>query len=70
MTHGTTGASLPEPDRYLDDRERLLMAEITSMHPDHPVWAYPIRVYLRSTGSRYDVVGIERESPQSYIPMQ
>ena len=70
VTHGTTGASLPEPDRYLDDRERLLMAEITSMHPDHPVWAHPIRVYLRSTGSRYDVVGIERESPQSYIPMQ
>ena len=70
VTQGTTGAPLPEPDRYLDDRDRLLMVEITSMHPDHPVWAQPIRVYLRSTGSRYEVVGIERESPQVYVAMQ
>ena len=46
------------------------MAEITSTHPDHPVWEQPVRVYLRSTGSSYEVVGIERDSPQVYVAMQ
>ena len=60
-----TASRLPEPERDL-----LLMAEITSTHPNYPVWEQPVRVYLRSTGSGYEVVGIERDSPQAYVPMQ
>ncbi len=69
-SHRATGSRLPEPNRYLDDRQLLLMAEITSTHPDHPVWEQPVRVYLRSTGSSYEVVGVERDSPQVYVAMQ
>ena len=68
--HQTTGSRLPEPDRYLGDRNLLLQAEITSTHADHPVWEQPVRVYLRSTGSSYEVVGIERDSLRAYVPMQ
>ena len=64
------GGPAADPDRYVGDRNLLLMAEITSTHPDHPVWEQPVRVYLRSTGSGYEVVGIERDSPQAYVPMQ
>jgi len=63
-------APLPEPRRYLNDRDLLLMAELSSLHPDHPHWERPVRVYLRSTGARYEVVGIERDTPQEYIPMR
>ena len=68
--HQTTGSRLPEPDRYLGDRNLLLLAQITSTHADHPVWEQPVRVYLRSTGSSYEVVGIERDSLRAYVPMQ
>ena len=68
--HQTTGSRLPEPDRYLGDRNLLLLAQITSTHADHPVWEQPVRVYLRSTGSSYEVVGIERDSLRAYVPMR
>ena len=68
--HRATASRLPEPERYLGDRDLLLMAEITSAHPDHPAWEQPVRVYLRATGSSYEVVGIERDSPRAYVPMQ
>jgi hypothetical protein len=61
---------LPEPRRYLADRDMLLVAEIRSLHPDHPHWERPVHVYLRSTGERYEVVGIERDAPQEYIGMK
>ena len=60
---------IPEPTRYLNDSNMLLMAEIVSLHPEHSVWRQPVRVYLRSTGQAYEVVGIERESPQEYVDM-
>jgi hypothetical protein len=41
-----------------------LLAEIRSSHPDHPHWRSAIDVYLRPTGSRHEIVGIERESPE------
>ena len=69
-SHRAAQSRLPEPERYLSDRNLLLMAEITSSHPDHHVWTHPIRIYLRSTGTAYEVVGIERDSPQMYLPMQ
>ncbi len=69
-SHSETQSPLPEPERYLGDSNLLLMAEITSAHPDYPVWEQPVRVYLRATGSRYEVVGIERDSPRAYVAMQ
>ena len=69
-SHSETQSPLPEPERYLGDSNLLLMAEITSAHPDYPVWEQPVRVYLRSRGSRYEVVGIERDSPGAYVAMQ
>lgn len=61
---------LPEPRRYLGDRDLLLVAEISSLHPDHPHWERPVRVHLRSTGARYEMVGIERDAPQEYVGMK
>ena len=69
-SHSATQSRLPEPEGSLGDGRLLLMAEITSTHPDHPIWEQPVRVYLRSTGSSYEVVGIERDSPRAYVPMQ
>jgi len=44
-----------------------LLAEITSLNEANPHWADPVKVYLRPGGKGYEVVGIERETPQEYI---
>jgi hypothetical protein len=69
LTGTVTHVPLAEPERYLADRDLLLMVEISSMNADHPDWERPVRVYLRSTGTTYEVVGIERDSPDEYVPM-
>ena len=68
-TGGATTAPLPEAGRDVGDRNLLLRAEIVSRHPDHPDWARPVRVYLRSNGRSYEVIAIDRESDQRYIDM-
>lgn len=48
-----------------------LLAEIHSINEEHPHWDEPVRVYLRRTGSDYEVVGIERENPDRVtFPME
>jgi hypothetical protein len=61
---------LPEPKRLLQDQNLLLLAEISSLHEKHPHWVEPIQVYLRSNGTSYEVVGIERNQPGEYIGMK
>ena len=48
-----------------------LVAEIRSVNVEHPHWNTPIRIFLRPTGgSDYEIVGIERDSPEeSVFPM-
>ena len=46
-----------------------LLAEILTLHGDHPRWSRPVRVYLRPTGGTFQVVGIERESDPPSIGM-
>jgi hypothetical protein len=47
-----------------------LLAEIVSMNEDYPHWSTVVGVYLRPTDSGYEIVGVERESPeQSTFPM-
>jgi hypothetical protein len=57
-----TRSELPVPEYYLDDEDIFLLAEIASLNDRHPAWSRPVRVYLRSDGQGYEVVGIERES--------
>lgn len=48
-----------------------LLAEVHSLNEEHPHWNEPIRIYLRRAGSRYELVGIERENPERFIfPME
>ena len=47
--------------KALPDGE-FLVAEIYSDHHEHPGWNSRIGVYLRFDGTRYEVVGVERES--------
>jgi len=47
-----------------------LLAVISSQHSDHPHWKDPAKVYLRPSATGYEVVGIEREAPASYISMK
>ena len=68
-TLSDTRAPLPPAEQYRGDRSLLLLAELHSQHPDHPQWDRPISVYLRSNGASYEVVGIERESPEEYVAM-
>ena len=60
----TKESSLPLPvyDYYLKDKDIFLLAEIHSLHDEHPKWNKRIGVYLRTNGSSYEVVGIDRES--------
>ena len=60
----TQSDSLPLPvyDFFLKDENLFLLAEIHSLHDEHPHWNKRIGLYLRSNGSSYEVVGIDRES--------
>ncbi len=44
--------------------EPFLLAEIRSINLDYPHWGASIGVYLRPGAAGYDIVGIERESPE------
>ena len=57
-----TTLPLPETSSVGSGGEVLLVAEIHSIHEDHPMWNRSVAVYLRSTGGSFEVVGIERES--------
>ena len=59
-----TATTIPLPDTSsgVSRREVFLVAEIHSIHEDHPRWNRSVAVYLRSTGGSFEVVGIERES--------
>lgn len=51
-------------------RGQFLVAEIHSINSENPHWDTAVRVYLRPTASGYEIVGIERESPEkSFFPM-
>ncbi len=48
-----------------------LLAEVHSLNEEHPHWNKPTRIYLRRAGSRYELVGIERENPERFtFPME
>ena len=52
------------------DPERFLVAEIHSINAENPHWNTAVRVYLRSSTTGYDVVGIERDNPETFtFPM-
>ncbi len=64
----SAGAEGPSPQvdgsaaaKALPDGE-FLVAEIYSDHREHPGWNSRIEVYLRFDRTRYEVVGVERES--------
>jgi hypothetical protein len=58
-TQRETSSRLPPPVA-----ESFLLAEIRSIHSDYPHWATPVRIYLRPRSGGFEVVGIERESPE------
>ena len=60
----TKEPSLPLPvfEYFLKQKDLLLLVEIHSLHEAHPKWNKRIGIYLRSDGSSYQVVGIDRES--------
>jgi hypothetical protein len=63
-TQSETRVPLPDGDG------KFLLAEIRSMNEDYPHWGTIVGVYLRPKGSTYEIVGIERESPEtSTFPM-
>ena len=57
-----TTIPLPDTSSVVSGGEVFLVAEIHSIHEDHPMWNRSVAVYLRSTGGSFEVVGIERES--------
>ena len=36
--------------------------EIRALHPDHPTWGLPVRIYFRVAGDAWTVVGVERDA--------
>lgn len=53
------------------DRAIFLRCDIRSLNDENPHWATTVSVYLRPGGSGYEVVGIDRESPErSVFPMK
>ncbi len=64
MTQSGNRIELPEGGR------NFLLAEIRSMNEDYPHWSTTVSVYLRPKATGYEIVGIERESPEkSTFPM-
>ena len=53
---------LPRGSGIAEGSDRFLLAELYSLHDDHPMWNRRVGVYLRSQGDTFEVVGIERES--------
>jgi hypothetical protein len=52
------------------DAGLFLVAEISSINAEHSQWNTAVRVYLRPVPSGYDIVGIDRDSPEkSTFPM-
>jgi hypothetical protein len=50
--------------------EEFLLAEISSHNAENPHWRSAVSVYLRRAAAGYEIVGIERESPElSTFPM-
>jgi len=47
-----------------------LVAEISSQHVDYPNWARPVEVYVRTSASGHEVVGIERQTAAVFIPQK
>jgi hypothetical protein len=60
-TRRETSVSLPAAP----SPEAFLVAEIRSVHGDYPHWGNAIAVTLRPAPAGYDIVGIERESPEA-----
>ncbi len=52
--------SAPSPESFL-------VAEIRSQNADYPHWEKSIAVTLRPQGAGYEIVGIERESPEASV---
>jgi hypothetical protein len=42
------------------------MVTIRADAPDQPLWRLPVSVYIRQSGGRLDVVGIEREGGENF----
>ncbi len=65
-TEQETRSSLPATP----NPEPFLVAEIRSVSTENPHWATTIAITLRSRAGSYDIIGIERESPEiSIFPM-
>ena len=60
VTQDTTRVALPTRPTHSDDKNLFLLAQVQSISDEHPHWEYPVGVYLRSNGAKYEVVGIER----------
>ena len=65
-THAAVGAetTIPSPTsrapRELEPSEYVAVS-VKSLHPDHPVWAQPVRAYFRrEAGGAWRTVGLER----------
>ena len=64
VTQSGTRLDLPDGDGDF------VLAEIRSVNEDYPHWNTVVGVYLRLRGSSYEIVGIDRESPEtSTFPM-
>ncbi len=64
LSPATTGPETRSSLPRAPGPESFLLAEIRSIHADYPHWSASIRVYLRPRGAGYDIVGVERESPE------
>jgi hypothetical protein len=53
---------LPDAPGVAAGGNTFLLAEIHSIHADHPLWNRRVGVYLRPRGGTFEVVGIEREA--------
>ena len=67
--HGRPDLPLPPAPAVRTGGDRFLLAEIRTLHDDHPRWNRRVGVYLRPAGDTFEVVGIERESDPPAIGM-
>lgn len=64
LSPATTGTETRSSLPAAPGPESFLLARIRSIHEDYPHWSTSIDVYLRPGGAGYEIVGIERESPE------